>query len=88
MTQVIASIKIFPEDIVIGIDQIKAEIVTSLPTNIQIYRFDEEPIAFGLVALIAHIIIPESEGQLERVENILKKVKGVSQIEVFMVRRI
>ena len=88
MGRIVASIKIFPEDIIIGVDQIKEEIKSSLPKNVQVYKFVEEPIAFGLVALIAHIIIPESEGQLEKIENILRKVKGVSQIEVILVRRI
>lgn len=88
MAQVVVSIKILPEDIIIGVDKIKEEIRNSLPKNVQVYKFMEEPIAYGLVALIAHIIIPEEEGQLEKVENILTKVKGVGQIEVIMVRRI
>jgi len=88
MGRVVASIKIFPEDIIVGVDQIKEEIEKSLPKDVQVYKFVEEPIAFGLVALIAHIILPESEGQLDKVENILREVKGVGQIEVILVRRI
>ena len=88
MKKIVASIKIFPEDILISIDQIKKEIESSLPKNSQVYKFVEEPIAFGLVALIAHIILPELEGQLEEIENILRNVKGVGQIEVILVRKI
>jgi len=40
------------------------------------------------VALIAHLVLPESEGQLEKVENALKTVEGVGQIEVQMIRRV
>ena len=88
MGRIVTSIKILPEDIIIKLDQIKEDIKKSLPKTCQIHKFVEEPIAFGLVALIAHIIIPESEGQLDKVETILKQVKGVGQIEVLMVRRI
>lgn len=88
MGRVVVSVKIFPEDIIVGVDQIKEEIENSLPEGVQVYKFVEEPIAFGLVALIAHIIVPESEGQLEKVEDTLRRVRGVGQIEVLMVRRI
>ena len=88
MGQVVASIKIYPEDIVIGVNQIKEEIEASLPGNVTVYKFVEEPIAFGLVALIAHILIPEEEGTLAKVEHILNEVKGVGQIEVMLVRRV
>jgi len=88
MDRVIASIKIYPEDVIIGVNEIREGIERALPKNVEVYKFIEEPIAYGLVALIAHIIIPELEGQLDKVENSLKNVKGVGQIEVQMVRRI
>jgi len=48
----------------------------------------EEPIAFGLSALIAHIVLPEDRsGVLDEVESYLLKIKEVSQIETIMVRR-
>ena len=88
MGQIVVSVKIFPEDIIIGVDQLKKGIETTLPEDMKVYKFVEEPIAFGLVALIAHIIIPELEGQLAKLESLLKKVKGVSQIEVILLRKI
>lgn len=88
MDRVIASIKIYPEDVIIGVNEVKEGVVKALPKDVEVYKFVEEPIAYGLVALIAHIIMPESEGQLDKVEKSLKSVKGVGQIEVQMVRRI
>ena len=68
---------------------IKEEIKKSLPSFAQVYRIDEEPIAFGLVALIAHILIPDSGGdELDKVEEALKGVKGISQVETLLVRRV
>ena len=88
MARVVASIKIYPQDVIISTDVIKEEITKSLPSDVQVHKFVEEPIAFGLVALIAHIVFPESEGELEKVENAIKTVEGVGQIEVQMVRRV
>ena len=89
MAQVLASIKCFPEDVLISPSIIKEEITKSLPSFAKVYRIDEEPIAFGLVALIAHILIPDSGGdELEKVEVAIKDVKGINQVETLMVRRV
>ncbi len=89
MAKVVASIKIFPEDIVIGPDKLKEAIGKAIPEGTSIYRIDEEPIAFGLVALIAHVIMPEEGGDaLGKVEEALRKVKGVSEVETLLVRRL
>jgi translation elongation factor aEF-1 beta len=88
MGRVVATIKIFPEDVVIGIDRIKQAIEEELPKDVTIHKLVEEPIAFGLVALIAHLVIPEEEGQIETVENVLQTIEGVGQTEVLLVRRV
>ncbi len=88
MGRVVATIKLFPEDIIIGVDRIKQAIERELPNDVTIHKLVEEPIAFGLVALIAHLVIPEEEGRLEAVENTLQTIKGVGQIEVLLVRRV
>jgi translation elongation factor aEF-1 beta len=86
--RVVATIKLFPEDVIIGVDQIKQEIERELPHDVTIHKLVEEPIAFGLVALTAHLVIPEEEGRLETIENLLQNIEGVGQIEVLLVRRV
>ncbi|MFH0897690.1 MAG: elongation factor 1-beta [Candidatus Bathyarchaeota archaeon] len=88
MAKIVASIKIFPEDIIISKDELQEAVRKALPENISLYKIDEEPIAFGLVALIAHVILPETGDELEKVEEIIRKVKGVSTVETILVRRI
>jgi len=89
MAKVLVSIKIFPSDITTDLNQLKKKIEKELPKYTSVYRFDEEPIAFGLTALIAHIIIPEEKpGGLDEVEKQLQKVDEISQMETLMVRRI
>jgi len=88
MAKVLISIKIFPTGTEIDLNQLKQTIEKSLPKDASVYGFGEEPIAFGLNALIAHILIPEEKsGTLEEVENNLRNIEGISQIEIYMVRR-
>jgi len=88
MAKMLVSMKIFPEDIVIPLDQLKQQIQAIVPQDSKILRFDEEPIAFGLNALIVHVLVPEDkQDELEKIENGIKQIKGVSSIETFMMQR-
>ncbi len=88
MANVMVSMKIFPEDVTLDLNQLKEEIKRSLPQDASVRKFGEEPIAFGLVAIIAHILIPEEKsGELEKVENAIRSIKGISNIETFMMQR-
>ena len=44
-------------------------------------RLEEEPIAFGLKAVIFTKIIPDGEGVLEELENKLNDIDGVGSVE-------
>ncbi len=88
LAKVLVSMKIFPTDIVIPLDQLKQQIQAIIPQDSKILRFEEEPIAYGLKALIAHILIPEEKQDgLEKIENGIKQIQGVSNIETFMMQR-
>jgi elongation factor 1-beta len=88
MGKVLASIKIFPTDANIDMSSLKSQIEHSLPSGSTVQRYDEEPIAFGLVALIAHVALPEDvEGKMDQVEEAIKSVKLVSEIQVQKVIR-
>jgi translation elongation factor aEF-1 beta len=67
---------------------LKAKIQASLPADSTVQRFEEEPIAFGLVALIAHVLLPEDvEGKMDQVEEAIRSVELVSEIQVQRVVR-
>lgn len=89
MARVLASIKIFPNDANIDLNSLKARIQSSLPAGSTVQKFEEEPVAFGLVALIASVILPEdAAGHMEQVEEAIRSVDQVSQIEVLRVGRV
>ena len=89
MGEIVATMKVFPEDIIIPTEDLKASIASSMPGYAAIHRIDDDPIAFGLVALILHVVMPDSGGdELNGVEEALRKVEGVSEVETLLVRRI
>jgi len=88
MGSVVISYKIFPKDITVDFNDLRKKIEESLPEFASIYGFGEEPIAFGLKALIAHIKFPEDKtGVLEEVEKRLEGISEISQVQTVMVRR-
>ena len=88
LAQVLASIKVFPSDANIDLPALQSRIEHALPSGSSVQRFDEEPIAFGLVALVAHVAMPEDvEGIMDQVEEAIKSVELVSEIQVLKVVR-
>ncbi|MGP3668193.1 MAG: elongation factor 1-beta [Candidatus Bathyarchaeota archaeon] len=89
MGKVVASFKVFPEDVNVNLEEIKRKIEKKLPPEAFIHKFEEEPVAFGLRVVIAHIILPEDvSGEMDKIENILGEIEGVSQVQFLMVRRV
>jgi len=88
MAKMLVSMKIFPEDITIDLEQLKQKIEKTIPQDSKVLRFNEEPIAYGLKALIAHILVPEEkQDELEKIESGIRQIQGVSNIETFMMQR-
>lgn len=89
MAKVLVKLKVFPEGLDVDLKGVIDEVKKRLPKGYDLVQYGEEPIAFGLKALILHISMPEqTTGGTETLENIIKEVKGVSQVEVEMVTRI
>jgi elongation factor 1-beta len=88
LAKVLASIKIFPNDANLDLDVLKSKIQQALPAGSTVHKFEEEPVAFGLVALIAHVVLPEdAEGKMDQVEDSIRGIDSVSEIQVLRVGR-
>lgn len=88
MARVVVSLKIFPADVSTSLESLKEKVKSALPKYAYVHKFEEEPIAFGLVALIAHIVLPEDlSGGLDEIERRIREISDVSDIETIMVRR-
>jgi elongation factor 1-beta len=80
--------KVFPEDIVISFDDLKKKIEKCLPKFSSVEGYGEEPIAFGLKALLVQVKFPEDKtGIVDEFETELGKIEGISQVQTMIVRR-
>jgi translation elongation factor aEF-1 beta len=85
---VIVTYKVFPEDIVGNFDSLKQKIEEKLPKDSSLSGYGEEPVAFGLVALLVQVRFPEDQsGLVDEFETALGQIPGVSQVQTLMVRR-
>ena len=77
-----------PESLEVDLDSIKEKAKEIIESNKgEKVSFEEEPIAFGLKAVIAGFAQDEADGELEPIENALKEVNGISSVEMMDMRR-
>ncbi len=88
MGSVIVTYKVFPEDIVENFDSLKKQIDNIKPEFASVEGYGEEPIAFGLKALLVQLRFPEDKtGIVDEFEEKLAKIPGISQAQTMFVRR-
>jgi len=83
MADVIVTFKVMPTGVDVDLDRLEVEIKEAVKAD----RIKREPIAFGLVALHVTKIIPDAGGVLDEIEQKLKKIEGVGEIEVVELTR-
>jgi elongation factor 1-beta len=88
MGEVVATIKLMPDSPDIDIAEIKAEVEKSIPGEAELHKIEEEPIAFGLIAINVMVVVGDIEGGTEKVEEALSKIENVGSVEVVDVRRL
>ncbi|MCE5213679.1 MAG: elongation factor 1-beta [Methanobacterium sp.] len=88
MGEVVATIKVMPESPDIDLEKTKEDIIKSIPEGTEFHKIEEEPIAFGLVALKVMVVVDDGEGGTEKVEEVLSEIENISSVEVEDVRRL
>ena len=88
MGEVLTTMKIMPESPEEDLDAIKSTIESSMPEGAKIHEIAEEPIAFGLVAVILQFITEDGEGGSEAVEEMVQAIDGVASFEITGVGRL
>jgi translation elongation factor aEF-1 beta len=69
-----------PESVEVSLESIKAEL-KKLKIMGQIKDMKEEPVAFGLKSLKVLTILPDEGGLTDKIEEAVRKVKGVQSAE-------
>ncbi len=81
--------KVMPKGLDVDLEELKSKIKAVVETfeSGVFSEAKEEPIAFGLKALIVTIALSEDE-ESDKVENAISDVEGVSSIELIDYRRV
>lgn len=87
MSSLVARIKILPADLDVNLDSLLTKVKSDIPNGMSLKSHVTEPIAFGLNSVVADFTLNDSEGQMDLLEESIKKVEGVGQIEVINVSR-
>lgn len=88
MSEVVATMKIMPESPDVDLEALKEQIQSSMPSDAEFHKIEEEPIAFGLVALNLMFIIEDGEGGTEATEEAISGLGDVASIEITDTRRL
>ena len=87
MTKLVARIKILPSESDTDVDSIPKSLIESLPDGLKLIAHTKEPIAFGLYSILADFTLDDVEGQMELLEQSIRKIEAVGEIEVVNVSR-
>jgi translation elongation factor EF-1beta len=80
---VAAQIKVYVDDPA-SVEGVKA----GIEKLVKVQRFWEEDIGFGIKVLKANLLMADDEGGMEKLETGIRKLKGVSELEVENVSRV
>ena len=85
MGEVAAHVKVMPEDVETDFELLKKNLEAVLPDGVRLQGFKEEPIAFGLKALMVTVILADIEGGTDPIEAAFSDVGGVESVQVIEV---
>jgi elongation factor 1-beta len=87
MSRLVARVKILPSEADTDLDAIINKLKSNIPNEMGLERFGKEPLAFGIYSLICDFALNDEEGQMDSLEDYIKKTEGVSEIQVMSVSR-
>jgi elongation factor 1-beta len=88
MGSFLVRIKVMPSGPEVPPQELLDSLKGSLPKEMVVRGSKEDPIAFGLYALIVDIVTPDTEGMVDKVEEAVAKAPLVTQSELQGVSRL
>lgn len=87
MARLVARIRILPAEAESNLESVVGSIRGSMPAGMEMKGHAMEPIAFGLKALVGDFLLDDAEGQMDKLEESIRAVDGVGEIEVMNISR-
>ena len=78
MVEVILGLKVLPKEVTVDLDQLEENIKSKINPE----RIQRQPVAFGLVAILITKVVEDAEGEVDRVEKLLKSIENIGEVEV------
>ena len=88
MGKVAAQLKVMPDSPEADLDALQERLEGTLPEGAKINEVGREDVAFGLTALLPTVVVPDSEGGTEAVEEAFAELDEVESVSVENVGRI
>ena len=88
MAKVAATLKVMPNSPDLDLDALEERLSNALPEGAKVINVEREDVAFGLVALLPTVLIPDDTGGTDVVEEAFDAVEGVESVGVENVTRI
>lgn len=88
MANVVVTMKIMPESPDVDLNKIQSSAKKKIQDfGAEVGKVEEQPVAFGLKALIIIFVMDESKGSTEKLEDQVAEINGVRSVEVTDIRR-
>ena len=87
MARLVVRIRILPAEAESNLEEVVELIGKSVPEGMELKTSSMGPIAFGLKAIIGDFLLDDAEGQMDKLEESIKQVDGVGEIEVMNISR-
>lgn len=87
MGNVILTMKLLPDSAERDVDAWKEPLREKLKDKAEVLKMDKEPIAYGLNCLKIILVVPDKEGVMPEVEEIIQNIEGVNDVSVIDMSR-
>lgn len=79
MRKVAVTFRVMPEGVEVDLDAVQSQLRDSLRERLK--KLEVKPVAYGLRAVEAIVILEDAAGEMERVESLLLQIPGVGGVE-------